>query len=508
MGEFEKLYDVAQAVNQDEFVRRIENVAEAVAQQKFVNVVVTGTRNSGKTTFINRVVGSEVSEAGKMDDEEKPLRVSFEPLPENENFQCILAENEPWREKSVVLYELRENDLLDGNALKAENYPFDLVFFLISATAPFRLDDLNFLKAMPLLQRRVVVNGLSYVPEDEREKVLKYIDRINAANGFPPVIILDDSKELGEKVLAVIPSGSELQELRAKKYSAIFNYTLEQLRQTIQSKIAENAAARDFAANNFSAATENKKIAIRLGELRADAMKYKNSSTASCLENLDGHFATVAAKILSVAEKSKLKDAEIQRLAEEEYVSAGKAVLEKLQEKFFEDLQRISSSARVLGVANLRERVEARLNQISVETMSPSSPFVRITSDTEKNSGKGKSILISAGILASGLILSPLPTVASVAGSVIAAAGAGVLYGKNKNAEREQTLAINLKSAFMQGADNIKTTALNGAEKCYGEIIAQLQQEEENLLSAKPNLTPYDENAARLNTLLDTLKNI
>lgn len=506
MGEFEKIYDIARELDCMDFIKRMEMIIENVNSQKFINVLVTGTRNIGKTTFINKIVGSEVWESGNMDDEEKPLRVSFEPpIPDDEFFQNILAENEAWRAKNVVLYEMRENDLISENSLIEEMYPFDLVFFLISATAPFRLDDLNFLKALSPLRRQVVVNGISYIHEHEREKVLNYINRLNAENGFPPVIVMEDDKDLGEIVRNFIPEDSELKEIRTQKLNDISLHILEKLERLIQDKIIQNeAAAKSFVAISSSDALENKKIILRLGELRADTLEYKNLASGSCIEKLDERFESITGKILNIIENSKLKENEIQKLVEQEYLNLGKSVIEKFQETFLADLQKISSSARILGVPNFNEKVRQSLDKIS-DTMNisikPLSPFGRIQDET-KNSSKNSSLFISTGILAGGLILSPLPTIISVAGSVVAAAGAGAMYVKNKNSERTAILEGNLKKAFREGVDNIKKLVWNFSDKCYGEIVEQLKKAEEDLSNVKPDLTRYDEEAAQLNSLL------
>ena len=489
MEEFEKIYEIAQATGQVEFVQKMEALTENIRAQKFINVAVTGMRNGGKTTFINQIVGSEVWEPGRMDDDEKTLRVSFEPIPDDKIFQCILAENADWQKLGVILYEMREENF------QTQNNFIDAVFLIISAMAPFSKNELDFLESTAALGRQVVLNGMSYLKETDREKVLAYVKKINDARSLPPVIVMDSGEDLGALARAAIPTTEALQKIRANKINAIFSYVLTELEETAKKKI--DAAVADAAARVEKKAARLAEMRENFYSLRVSADSCKNRAVQEIGDRIDTQIQNTVAVVLEAIEKGGAS-AEIQKTAEEKFNTIAKAALDSLNESFLTDLRRINTDAKILNVPGWSADTAAAL-----EEFAPSknfSGFSEISITPDKSKSPKTPVMLGAGVGA--IAFFSLPPIVNIIGSV-AALGAGFISSlKNKKARENAALADKLTEVFRNSAQEVKTLINKIAEKSYGEINSQLNRAEENLEEPVNEPIVEDAETTRLKEIL------
>ena len=502
---YEMVYEMATTIKQTALLEKTTALIQFIETQEFTNVAVTGARNSGKTTFINEIVASKVWEPGALDETEKPLRISFEPLQEDERYNCLMVANPPWHDLKAVIYELREEQLFDGDAPAEDMSSLDMVFYITSASSPLGKEEVDALKALAPFKRQVVVNGMHLVDEANRERVLNYIENINSALGLPPVIVFESGKNLGKLVRNLVPSFRELQTLREQKCRLIFKNMLETFKTVTRNEIA-NLESTARKSNTISLKNDG----LRSGcyTLRMDVEDYKKAAIENVTGRLSSRRENLINEILQEAKQLAAED-KIQTAAEEKYNALSKAAIEALQKNFFEDLKNVDSSARLLGIPQWRADTAAQLMNFSpikiLEQIAPEKLTVNSAEATRSNA----TLLVGTGIIAGGLALAPtlmptlapLPPMVSVAGTVVTLGYGLVSYMKDKSRKNRAELNA-LDDAIRKAVENIKDFVRKVATISYGKISEQILRGEENLQALPP--AKNESRLAQLNDILNT----
>lgn len=506
MNEYDEMRLVAKEVECVDFVNKMEALSNGLKSQELTKVAVTGLRNSGKTTFINDIVGSEVREPGNMDDAEKPLRVCFEPMNEDDRYQCIMVANHEWHDLGVVLYEFRQEDFIEENVLVEDMYSIDMVFFMISATAPFNIDEINFLKAMPFLNRQVVVNGIDYVKDAERQKVINYIVKINDSLGLPPVIVLRSGQDKGRMVRNTIPGYVELKENRDARQHHVFLYTLDKLEDKIKRRISENDEMMKLSSARASQmSAEIKRIKADCYTIRMDIDNYKKNAVTRISEDMGSKLEAMVLEVTRAKGKSDSNE-KIQKLAEDEYHKAAKYAVDSLQEAFLADVNKADASIRLLAISGWNEDIMEELKAYAPQYTYDKPKFdPTLEPAYQGTSGITESIkvLIGTGLVVGGFVLAPLPSVVSWAGGIAAAGIGGASYVKKRQAENETAFSNGMKEAFREGINSINKLVRESAEYSYGKINELLLRCEQNLDNKENDSRISDNKEAALKKLLE-----
>lgn len=505
MEVIQNLHEIAEVIKQTALVEKTEALVELIRKQEFTHIAVTGARNSGKTTFINESIGREVWEPGTLDEDEKPLRISFEPVQEDERFNCLFVSSPPWRDLKAILYELRENILFNDNVLSEDMYALDMVFFVISATSPFGKDDVNALKALAPLKRQVVVNGMHQVDDVNREKVLNYISKINDSLGLPPVIILESGKDFGKAVRSLIPAYVELQELREKKCRDLCKKMLETLELTARNEIENLAETAQQLTRTRS--IQNDGLRSSCYTLRNDVEDYKKAAIKAVTGKLSSRRESLIEEILKAA-KQKKKSKEIQTAAEEKYKAMSTEAVETLEKIFLEDLRKTDSSARLLGVPQWTSDTFNQLTKFSPQNILEQISLEKITVRSS-SSGNDTSLLVGSGLVAGGLTLAPIlaPTLAPLPpmlsiGGAVAALGYGIASHMKNKKRRTRDEQNALDDAIRQAIENIKDFTKSIADISYDKVSEQIQLGEDSLQVLKP--AKNESKLSQLNDILNT----
>lgn len=498
MEELQNLFAAADALNQRELAERTLALIQRINSQEFTNIAVTGARNSGKTTFINEAVGSEVWEPGALDEDEKPLRISFEPLPEDDRFNCISAENSSWQTLKAIIYELRGKNLFDDGVLIEEMHALDMVFFIISATSPFGKEDVDALKALAPLKRQVVVNGMHLVDEANHEKVSNYIAKVSSSLGLSTAIIFEQGEIFGEIVRNLIPPPAEWQETRKNKCVLLLKKMFDTLEEIARNEL-ETLETNTRESNSLS--LKSNKLQSGCYTLRMDVEDYRKAAIESVTGRLSSRRESLVNEILEEAKRSKDKD-RLQSAAEERYRALSKAAVAALQEIFLDDLRKVNSSARLLGVPQWRTDTPEQLEKFSPQNILSQISLGELTVNSSANSGSATTLLAGTGAVAGGFALAPLPAMVSVAGTV-AALGYGLFsYMKDKklqNRAKENAL----DDAIRKAIENIKDFVREIAAVSYGKISEQILLGENDL--AAPPSVKDNPRLAQINDVLNTL---
>ena len=501
---YETVYEMATAIKQMALLEKTTALIQFIGAQEFTNVAVTGARNSGKTTFINEIVASKVWEPGALDETEKPLRISFEPLQEDERYNCLMVANPPWHDLKAVIYELREEQLFHGDTLAEDTLSLDMVFYITSASSPLGKEEVDALKAMAPFKRQVVVNGMSLVDEANRERVLNYIENINSSLGLPPVIIFESGKNFGKLVRNLVPSFSELQTLRDQKCRFIFKNMLDTFKTVTRNEIVD---LENTARKSKTISLRNDGLRSGCYTLRMDVEDYKKAAIENVTGRLSSRRESLVNEIIQAAKQSKTED-KIQTAAEEKYKALSQAAIEALQKIFLADLKNIDSAARLLGVPQWNADTFNKLVTFSpLKILSQISPE-ELTAYSAETSGSNTTLLVGTGIVASGLALAPtlaptlapLPPMVSVAGAVVTLGYGLVSYMKNKSRKnREEYNALD--DTIRKAIDNIKDFVRKVATISYGKISEQILRGEDNLQALPP--AKNESRLAQLNDILN-----
>ena len=510
MEKFEKLRSIAQEIGCDAEVQGAETRAKELLDQTRVKIVVSGMRGSGKTTFINKMVGNTVREAGNMDDNEKPLRVAFEKMADDNRYECATIVNHEWNTKDAIIYELRDSEVFSDKQLSGEMDDKDIVFFLISATAPFNSDEVRILKALSPLHRQVVLTGLDIVKENERKKVLEYVEKLNASLGLPPVFVFNENEDVGHAVRNLLPGWVDLTELRQTHINGIFEQALSLVERKIASAKAENDQQMTAAGQNEEAEIAYKKAKTNWYTIRTDLLERQLKVADEVTLGLQTAGAAETRRLLNKGKETKFSEEWQRNAGAEANAAYSKMVAERLEilrDLYIKDVQKASSDAAFLRLIGYNENdfialekyAPADLSQVESNDQSVDFkvPNISVIPGSDCNTFK---IMLGTGALVGGFILMPLPTAIKLVG-LAASVGVGGSYFMNK---RTEEIGDELESAFADAFQLNLTNAEKGlrqaTEICYSKAIAYIRDKEDGLQAPKPDISKYMERQKTLDT--------
>ena len=161
MVNFEELQAIADKAGRKDLTGTASERIRQINERTKTGVFVTGGMNCGKTTVLNGITGTVLREPGLLSEKEKPLRVVFEKAEEENGFENRTVANREWNNEDAVLYEMKLDDILEEDGKPKHILDLaDVVFYVISAVAPFTAADMEAVRALSFLKVQVDLNKM------------------------------------------------------------------------------------------------------------------------------------------------------------------------------------------------------------------------------------------------------------------------------------------------------------------------------------------------------------
>ena len=515
---FQKLKEIAQEAGCEATVQGYMEKANALINQERLKLVITGMRNSGKSTLINRMLENTVAEESMLSDEaELPLRVGFERIADDPNYRCVTIVNPRWYEQSVILYELHVQDVFQNGTLTAEMDDKDVVLFLISAAAPFNSDEIAILKALAPLSRQVILGGIDYITGDSLEKILAYVNKINDSLGLPPVLIFENqnSQDIGHIVRNILPADDELQKMRRLHCGTLFAQAVADTQQAIEMTKQKTAAEmEELVESGRKLSGEAKRMQAAWETLLTNSRQRQARTVEEVTSELATEGQQIVQRIVESGQKAMFSEAwllgmgkEVERSAVENF-GHRIGVLKKL---YLGDLQKISADADFLKLDGYVESDFKALEKNAPDhaAFSPRTFAIRPedTDGAKKNAGELR-ILLGTGMAVGVVALSPLPLLVKVLGGVTLAAGASELTRRQVMNEREAAVKMALGSWFQTYTTAMEKSLHEATQLCYNGLLELLQSCRDNVNMETVDLTPLKKREAQLISLIDACEQL
>lgn len=499
MKEFQNLCELASIVNCTDFAKKMTSIVKILKSDEFTRVGIFGLNPHGRRSFINRIVEREIWTEDTFYGITTPLRLSFEPVQTEENFNCVMVANQAWRDLTALIYELNDENFRADD--KVNTYKFDMLFVVVSATSLFNENEVSLLRAVASLKRQVAVGDMSYVREPDREKIKTYITKINDSLNLPPAIIVGEVEDCAKIVRGLIPAYLEQQQLREKKCTEIYTLTADTFERAARAAISAEETNSRQAVQNLS--FQNAGLMSKCYTLRMDIEDYKKAAVERTVGRLSSRRENIVNEILSEAKKINDRD-KIQAAVEAKYRTLAKLAIETLDKIFLEDLGKVNSSAQLLGVPQWNSATVATLKNFSPQEILNDTGMKTLRMKTNSQDSS-EPIFLGSGLVASGMILAPLPPLVSGVG-VAMAVGYGLFSHFKRKDKSNQQIVNALRETIRQAIDNIKDLVRKIAATSYDKIIAQILQGEQTLKIVAP--LKNESKLAQLNDIIRTCEQL
>lgn len=241
----QELKQVAQSIGCLPIVVDAESTIEKKLYHPQIYVAIAGTRNSGKTRLINQLMNQQVQEPLR-EEHQKPLRISFEELQDEQEYDCRRIEHFRWAETDTVLYEMRDEDILANGKLSSKMLEMDMVFYLVSAYAPFTSADMELLKSVSEWPCQVLLMDLDLIEKEKQAETLAYAEKLNNNLHLPAIIaVRGTEQDIGRIMRNLLPTDSECTAYRDRRAKKLMECAEQQVKCVLEAKLvaAETAEA-------------------------------------------------------------------------------------------------------------------------------------------------------------------------------------------------------------------------------------------------------------------------
>lgn len=501
-----EIRELAQKEGVEAEVMAVEDMMEKLSEGGNKNIAILGEMNCGKTSLINRLVGTEVRRPTKFASDALPLMVTFGSGEKKAGYEVIVADFTQCEEREVNLFEIPLNMAVDpdtGNA-SAMLEEMDAIIYITSALMPFTASDAAYLEVIiDLFPMILYVSRADIIDNDkDYEATLEYIRREAAARFQGAELEILDSR--CPDVIDVIWKGIRelpLEEMRqfhlARLEQRAREVIVERLRLHLkQMDKEEQEREKDRAAQDAA----RRELQLEWEELRLGMGERKQSLLDVICQRM-GEARELAKEklekqLMETSDKKEWVEQKLENALRAELESSAQTVIEELKDKAWADV--------VWLMAEAEEKCGIKIKAECMEGKQQISMGEKEKPEIETPGAHRLVAAVGSGILAAGAVLGSLylPFTCVIA---IPASAAMVCFLKGNMEEQDQYYQELCK--FAAGyCDRSYDTAAEQMRDTVNEYYNAVMQQMQSMESRKETETDGGEEiSARRKELLEIL---
>ena len=505
MVNFEEMQAIADKAGRKDLTGTASERIRQINERTKTGVFVTGGMNCGKTTVLNGITGTVLREPGLLSEKEKPLRVVFEKAEEENGFENRTVANREWNNEDAVLYEMKLDDILeeDGKPKRILDLA-DVVFYVISAVAPFTAADMEAVRALSFLKVQVVLNKMDLLDEDSSDQVEDYAEKICAGLGVPAPMVLKDVRwdQAAKTFRRALPSWKERELLRREHMEAVRREAAGELEEAIREQIRGAAVkSRQDMEEHARKTLETQEQQALWRRLRAQMLERCDELLTKVRENTERAQAAVSEELYASAREAQFDEdwirKQIPRLMEEKIQSLAESQKEQIETRMREDCRDMMKRAVNLGLTTGFDLTDADF----VLMTSVTKPGYRLQIEKAKYSGgfpdparnwdRGGTVPAAAD-----------PTTLGVVGTVAAAGIGGSAYLKDKKEKSEKLWEQQIREYSRMNLRNLGDALSASVRDYYGKLADTIRKRAEALQPPQTDESAAQRRTEELNSLL------
>lgn len=450
----QELKQIAQSIGCLPIVADAENTIEKKLKHPQIYAAIAGTRNSGKTRLINQLMNQQVQEPLR-EEQQKPLRISFEELQDEQEFDCRRIEHSRWAETDTVLYEMRDEDILADGKLSPKMLEMDMVFYLVSAYAPFTSADMELLKSVAEWPCQVLLMDLDLIEKEKQAETLAYAEKLNNNLHLPAIIaVRRTEQDIGRIMRNLLPTDSECTVCRKRRAEKIMECAERQVKCALEAKLVAAEAAAAEKGHIQTASAQRKQV---LQEI----CNSKESMIQEAERRIMQRKSLVASQVIESG-----RNARFDRKWRDD---SSEIVFGIVQNVLNDDVQAITQKARqqindylqdasLFGINELEQKAigletNALLNGTSSPIQKPAVGNSHFESSVPTDS---KKLLITVGTVAAMVGVYLVPVIPTALGSAAVIVGGAMVLSKEKEEEICSGLRLLATSVTNHCAEELK----------------------------------------------------
>lgn len=434
MKQFEALTESAEKIGIADMLREAEERIGNLKNRKQTGVFIAGGANSGKTTILNGIVGTQLREPGLITEEEKPLKVVFEKQDDEEAFECRLVANRFWNNEDAILYEVKNTDIFQENREPARLLDAaDTVFYVVSAVMPFSSEDMDAVKALSFLRVKVVLNKMDLLDENSQKKVAEYVSGIctTLGVGAPIMIRMPAWEDIAKEFRAALLTYEERELIRKEHEEMIRRATILGMLGKVEEQLSELRLRHEKdKEEQLEMSIEAQEKQALWGKLRTRMLESGAELSADVSHNIKSMTAELSEKLGKLDPGEREPDVYLQRQMEKVMERLAKQQSSYAEERMKEDSRKMMESAVNLGLVKGFDFNDVEFSNLTNIKIYGMQSVVNPASSSDSVGANDKRNRILAGTAAAvGLFfVLPLPTPVSWVGGIAAAGIGGSAY--------------------------------------------------------------------------------
>lgn len=223
MEKLNELRLIAQGANCADIVSDLEQRSEALKAQNEIQLAALGECGSGKTSFLNRIVGQTLREPSAVPTEGLPMRIVFNRQQPRDGFDHVEVFAPKWDDSGVALHEFSFDDISDKDMtdLSAKMDLIDVVVYTVSAAMPLTETDSRIIGMVAPRPVILVLTKTDLIPEEERENLVQFVQGFCNRNKIALMLVSssDETQDMGKAVRDFL-AGQDMTALREKQIAA------------------------------------------------------------------------------------------------------------------------------------------------------------------------------------------------------------------------------------------------------------------------------------------------